>query len=63
MVIMPVPENTRYMDSDLKKMGYTQDEINRARLYMKAYNNLSLGERAGRRVESDLEEKRKISKA
>lgn len=55
MGIMPVLENTRYMDSDLKKMGYTQDEINRARLYMKAYNNLSLGERAGRRVESDLE--------
>lgn len=53
--IMPVLENTRYMDSDLKKMGYTQDEINRARLYMKAYNDLSLGERAGRRVESDLE--------
>ena len=52
---MPVLENTRYMDSDLKKMGYTQDEINRARLYMKAYNDLSLGERAGRRVESDLE--------
>ena len=39
-------------------MGYTQDEINRARLYMKAYNNLSLGERAGRRVESDLEGKK-----
>lgn len=58
MGIMPVPENTRYMDSDLKKMGYTQDEINRARLYMKAYNNLSLGERAGRRVESDLEGKK-----
>lgn len=56
--IMPVQENTRYMDSDLKKMGYTQDEINRARLYMKAYNNLSLGERAGRRVESDLEGKK-----
>ena len=56
--IMPVLENTRYMDSDLKKMGYTQDEINRARLYMKAYNNLSLGERAGRRVESDLEGKK-----
>lgn len=55
MGIMPVLENTRYMDSDLKKMGYTQDEINRARLYMKAYNDLSLGERAGRRVESDLE--------
>ena len=55
MGIMSVLENTRYMDSDLKKMGYTQDEINRARLYMKAYNNLSLGERAGRRVESDLE--------
>ena len=55
MGIMPVPENTRYMDNDLKKMGYTQDEINRARLYMKAYNDLSLGERAGRRVESDLE--------
>lgn len=53
--IMPVLENTRYMDNDLKKMGYTQDEINRARLYMKAYNDLSLGERAGRRVESDLE--------
>ena len=58
MGIMPVLENTRYMDSDLKKMGYTQDEINRARLYMKAYNNLSLGERAGRRVESDLEGKK-----
>ena len=58
MGIMPVQENTRYMDSDLKKMGYTQDEINRARLYMKAYNNLSLGERAGRRVESDLEGKK-----
>lgn len=58
MGIMPVPENTRYMDSDLKKMGYTQDEINRARLYMKAYNNLSLGERAGRRVESNLEGKK-----
>lgn len=58
MGIMPVMENTRYMDSDLKKMGYTQDEINRARLYMKAYNNLSLGERAGRRVESDLEGKK-----
>ena len=58
MGIMPVSENTRYMDSDLKKMGYTQDEINRARLYMKAYNNLSLGERAGRRVESDLEGKK-----
>lgn len=58
MGIMPVPENTRYMDSDLKKMGYTQDEINRARLYMKAYNDLSLGERAGRRVESDLEGKK-----
>ena len=56
--IMPVLENTRYMDSDLKKMGYTQDEINRARLYMKAYNDLSLGERAGRRVESDLEGKK-----
>lgn len=56
--IMPVLENTRYMDNDLKKMGYTQDEINRARLYMKAYNNLSLGERAGRRVESDLEGKK-----
>lgn len=55
MGIMPVLENTKYMDSDLKKMGYTQDEINRARLYMKAYNDLSLGERAGRRVESDLE--------
>lgn len=55
MGIMPVLENTRYMDSDLKKMGYTQDEINRARLYMKAYNDLSLGERVGRRVESDLE--------
>ena len=55
MGIMPVLENTRYMDSDLKKMGYTQDEIDRARLYMKAYNDLSLGERAGRRVESDLE--------
>ncbi len=55
MGIMPVLENTRYMDSDLKKMGYTQDEINRARLYMKAYSDLSLGERAGRRVESDLE--------
>ena len=55
MGIMPVLENTRYMDNDLKKMGYTQDEINRARLYMKAYNDLSLGERAGRRVESDLE--------
>lgn len=55
MGIMPVLENTRYMDSDLKKMGYTQDEINRARLYMKAYNDLSLGERAGRRVESTLE--------
>lgn len=55
MGIMPVLENTRYIDSDLKKMGYTQDEINRARLYMKAYNDLSLGERAGRRVESDLE--------
>ena len=53
--IMPVLENTRYMDNDLKKMGYTQDEINRARLYMKAYNDLSLGERAGRRVERDLE--------
>lgn len=53
--IMPVLENTRYMDNDLKKMGYTQDEINRARLYMKAYNDLSLGERAGRRVESNLE--------
>lgn len=58
MGIMPVLENTRYMDSDLKKMGYTQVEINRARLYMKAYNNLSLGERAGRRVESDLEGKK-----
>lgn len=58
MGIMPVMENTRYMDSDLKKMGYTQDEINRARLYMKAYNNLSLGERAGRRVEGDLEGKK-----
>ena len=58
MGIMPVLENTRYMDSDLKKMGYTQDEINRARLYMKAYNDLSLGERAGRRVESDLEGKK-----
>lgn len=58
MGIMPVLENTRYMDSDLKKMGYTQYEINRARLYMKAYNNLSLGERAGRRVESDLEGKK-----
>ena len=58
MGIMPVLENTRYMDSDLKKMGYTQDEINRARLYMKAYNNLSLGERAGRRVESNLEGKK-----
>lgn len=58
MGIMPVLENTRYMDSDLKKMGYTQDEINRARLYMKAYNNLSLGERAGRRVEGDLEGKK-----
>ena len=58
MGIMPVMENTRYMDSDLKKMGYTQDEINRARLYMKAYNDLSLGERAGRRVESDLEGKK-----
>lgn len=56
--IMPVLENTRYMDNDLKKMGYTQDEINRARLYMKAYNDLSLGERAGRRVESDLEGKK-----
>ena len=55
MGIMPVLENTQYMDSDLKKMGYTQAEINRARLYMKAYNDLSLGERAGRRVESDLE--------
>lgn len=58
MGIMPVLENTRYIDSDLKKMGYTQDEINRARLYMKAYNDLSLGERAGRRVESDLEGKK-----
>ena len=58
MGIMPVLENTRYMDSDLKKMGYTQDEINRARLYMKAYSDLSLGERAGRRVESDLEGKK-----
>ena len=58
MGIMPVLENTKYMDSDLKKMGYTQDEINRARLYMKAYNDLSLGERAGRRVESDLEGKK-----
>ena len=58
MGIMPVLENTRYMDSDLKKMGYTQDEINRARLYMKTYNDLSLGERAGRRVESDLEGKK-----
>lgn len=58
MGIMPVLENTRYMDSDLKKMGYTQDEINRARLYMKAYNDLSLGERAGRRVESNLEGKK-----
>ena len=58
MGIMPVLENTRYMDRDLKKMGYTQDEINRARLYMKAYNDLSLGERAGRRVESDLEGKK-----
>ena len=58
MGIMPALENTRYMDSDLKKMGYTQDEINRARLYMKAYNDLSLGERAGRRVESDLEGKK-----
>ena len=58
MGIMPVLENTRYMDSDLKKMGYTQDEIDRARLYMKAYNDLSLGERAGRRVESDLEGKK-----
>lgn len=58
MGIMPVLENTRYMDNDLKKMGYTQDEINRARLYMKAYNDLSLGERAGRRVESDLEGKK-----
>lgn len=58
MGIMPVLENTRYMDSDLKKIGYTQDEINRARLYMKAYNDLSLGERAGRRVESDLEGKK-----
>lgn len=58
MGIMPMLENTRYMDSDLKKMGYTQDEINRARLYMKAYNDLSLGERAGRRVESDLEGKK-----
>lgn len=58
MGIMPVLENTRYMDSDLKKMGYTQDEINRVRLYMKAYNDLSLGERAGRRVESDLEGKK-----
>ena len=55
MGIMPVLENTRYIDGDLKKMGYTQDEIDRARLYMKAYNDLSLGERAGRRVESDLE--------
>lgn len=58
MGIMPMLENTKYMDSDLKKMGYTQDEINRARLYMKAYNDLSLGERAGRRVESDLEGKK-----
>lgn len=58
MGIMPVLENTRYMDSDLKKMGYTQDEINRARLYMKAYSDLSLGERARRRVESDLEGKK-----
>ena len=58
MGIMPVLENTQYMDSDLKKMGYTQDEINRARLYMKAYSDLSLGERAGRRVESDLEGKK-----
>lgn len=58
MGIMPVLENTRYMDSDLKKMGYTQDEINRARLYMKTYNDLSLGERAGRCVESDLEGKK-----
>ena len=58
MGIMPVLENTRYMDSDLKKMGYTQDEIDRARLYMKAYNDLSLGERVGRRVESDLEGKK-----
>lgn len=58
MGIMPVLENTKYMDSDLKKIGYTQDEINRARLYMKAYNDLSLGERAGRRVESDLEGKK-----
>ena len=58
MGIMPVLENTWYIDSDLKKMGYTQDEINRARLYMKAYNDLSLGERAGRRVESDLEGKK-----
>lgn len=58
MGIMPVLKNTKYMDSDLKKMGYTQDEIDRARLYMKAYNDLSLGERAGRRVESDLEGKK-----
>ncbi len=55
MGIMPVLENTRYMDSDLKKMGYTQDEISRARLYMKAYNKpepwrtgrTACGERSG----------------
>ena len=48
--VMPVLETTQRTDDDLKKLGYTQAEINQARNYLKEYSELSLAKRAGRRV-------------